>query len=182
MLACDPEVSGQVAAAAMVSGAFYKDRSLKGEEALFGICNNEREAPLPMQEMCGSADPVIHYGGKGTPDGETYAVEEWLRGWRKRNGCARAQSELRRDMYDGSVQKTEWWCGVGKEGAKDVVVHYYVRGFGHGWPSTRAQDDDGQRYGPVGWNGTSDIVGFLAGKSLGSQDENGKGKEMRDEL
>ena len=80
MLACDPEVSAQVAAAAIVSGAFSKDRSLQGGEALFGVCNNEREAPLPMLEMHGSADPVIHYDGKGTPDGETYAVEEWLRG------------------------------------------------------------------------------------------------------
>ena len=48
---------------------------------------------------------------------------------------------------------------MGKAGAKVVVVHYYIRGFDHGWPNTREQDDDGQRYGPVGWTGTGDIVG-----------------------
>lgn len=182
LLACDPEVSKQVAAAAIVSGAFYKDHSLKGDEPLFGVCN-KRDSALPILEMHGSADPVVHYDGKSTPDGETYPLKEWLGGWRKRNGCARAQSELKRDVHDGSVQKTEWWCGMGKEGAKDVVVHYYIRGFGHGWPSTKSQDDDGQRYGPVGWNGTSDIVGFLAGNRLTDRDEGGEGGEgARDEL
>ena len=182
LLACDPEVSTQVAAVAIVSGAFYKDHALRGDEVLFGVCENGRDEPLPVLEMHGSADPVIHYDGKSTPDGETYAAEEWLGGWRERNGCTGAQSELRRDIHDGSVQKTEWWCGRGREGAKDVVVHYFIRGFGHGWPSTMEQDDDGQRYGPVGWNGTTDIVEFFAGKILGSQDEGGKGKEMKDEL
>lgn len=183
LLACDAEVSKQVAAAAIVSGAFYKDHSLKGDEALFGTCDNGRRTPLPILEMHGSADPVIHYDGKSTPDGETYPLQEWLRDWRERNGCAKAQSELKRDIHDGGVQKTEWWCGMGKQGAKDVVVHYYIRGFGHGWPSTKEQDDDQQRYGPVGWNGTSDIVGFLAGRRLSDEDEGGKEKEgIRDEL
>ncbi len=183
LLACDAEVSEQVAAAAIVSGAFYKDHSLKGDEPLFGICDGKRDGPLPILEMHGGADPVIHYDGKGTPDGETYPLKEWLGGWRERNGCARAQSELKRDIHDGSVQKVEWWCGMGKEGAKDVVVHYYIRGFGHGWPSMKSQDDDGQRYGPVGWNGTSDIVEFLAGKCLGCEDRGRGEKEgTRDEL
>lgn len=182
LLACDPEISEQVAAAAIVSGAFYKDHSLKGSKPLFGVCG-KRDAALPMLEMHGSADPVIHYDGKSTPDGETYPVEEWLGEWRKRNGCEGAQSELKGDIRDGSVQKTEWWCGKGKEGAKDVVVHYYIRGFGHGWPSTRSQEDDGQRYGPVAWNATSDIVRFLAAKSLGGEDEGGEGEAgARDEL
>lgn len=182
LLACDPEVSKQVAAAAIVSGAFYKDGSLKGSEPLFGICDN-RDAPLPMFELHGSADPVIDYEGKGTPDGETYPLKEWLGDWRTRNGCTGAQSELKRDIHGGSVQKSEWWCGMGEKGAKEVVVHYYIRGFGHGWPSTRSQDDDGQRYGPVGWNATTDIVEFLAGKRLDVEDGGGEGKVGgRDEL
>ncbi|KAM0800406.1 Alpha/Beta hydrolase protein [Usnea florida] len=182
LLACDPEVSKQVAAAAIVSGAFYKDHSLKGNEPLFGICE-KREAPLPMLEMHGSADPVIHYDGKSTPDGETYSLQEWLGTWRKRNGCAGAQSELRRDIHDASVQKTEWRCGMGKEGAKEVVIHYYIRDFGHGWPSTKAQDDDRQRLGPVRWNATSDIAEYLTGKRLDVEGETGKGPEgAKDEL
>ncbi|CAF9923462.1 MAG: hypothetical protein ALECFALPRED_002384 [Alectoria fallacina] len=182
LLACDPEVSKQVAAAAIVSGAFYKDHSLKGYEPLFGTCH-KKDAPLPILEMHGSADPVIHYDGKSTPDGETYPLKKWLKDWRKRNGCAGAQWEQKRDIHDRSVQKTEWRCGMGKEGAKVVVVHYFIRGFGHGWPSTGSQDDDGQRYGPVWWNGTSDIVGFLAGKRLGDEDGVGEWEERaRDEL
>ena len=30
-------------------------------------------------------------------------------------------------------------------------MHYYIEGFGHGWPNTMKQDDDNQRYGPVSW-------------------------------
>ena len=105
LLACDPEVSKQIAAAAIVSGAFYKDHSLKGDEPLFGFC----DTPLPILEMHGSADPVIHYDGNSTPDGERYLLKEWLRGWRERNGCVRAQSELKLNIHDGSVQKTKWW-------------------------------------------------------------------------
>ena len=34
---------------------------------------------------------------------------------------------------------------------QEVLVHYYIEGFGHGWPNTMKQDDDNQRYGPVSW-------------------------------
>lgn len=182
LLACDPEVSNQVAVAAIVSRAYYKAHSPKGDEPLFGVCG-KRDAPLPILEMQGSADPVIHYDGKSIPDGEIYPVKEWLGDWRETNGYAGVQSELKRDIHNGSVQKTDWWCGVGEEKAEDVVVHYYINEFGHGWPSTMAQGDDGQRFGPVGWNGTSDAVEFLAEKRLVGEDKSGEGKEgAKDEL
>jgi len=161
LLSCDYLFSASIAAAAIVSGAIYKDKSLKGDEPLFDKCEPAR-SPFPMLEMHGSKDPVIHYDGKSTPDGETHAIEEWLTGWRKRNGCREGNRKEVKDIYEGSVKKSAWWNSMDQE----AVVHYYIRGFGHGWPSTKKQDDDHQRYGPLTWDGTKDIVSFLESKRL----------------
>lgn len=53
-------------------------------------------------------------------------------------------------VHGGSVRKRCWSCGEGRE-KQEVLVHYYIEGFGHGWPNTVEQDDDYQRYGPVSW-------------------------------
>ena len=39
------------------------------------------------------------------------------------NGCGEARSELRRGNQDDHVQKSEWWCGMGREWQQDVVGH-----------------------------------------------------------
>lgn len=161
LLPCDHVFSASIAGAAVVSGAIYKDKSLKGGEPLFDRCEPAR-SPFPMLEMHGSKDPVIHYDGKSTPDGETYSIEEWLLGWRKRNGCGEGTKMEVRDIHEGTVKKSVWWDNKDQE----VIVHYYIQGFGHGWPSTKKQDDDHQRYGPLKWDGTRDIVSFLESKRL----------------
>lgn len=173
LLACDPDFSAHIAAAAIVSGAVYKDKSLKGDEPIFDVCK-PAWSPLPILEMHGSKDPVIHYDGKSTPDGETYPIGQWVAGWRERNGCGGEMREEAKSIHGGSVAKTSWYCGD-----EEVVNHFYIEGFGHGWPSTRRQEDDGQRYGPLEWNGTKDIVDFLKSKTLPAGEHAGK---IRDEL
>lgn len=161
LLSCDRTFSASIAAAAIVSGAVYKDKSLKGDEQLFDKCEPAR-SPLPILEMHGSKDPVIHYDGKSTPDGETYPIKEWLAGWRKRNGCNEETRSESMDIHNDSVKKSVWWNNKDQE----AVVHYFIKGFGHGWPSVKKQDDDNQRYGPLKWNGTKDIVSFFESKRL----------------
>jgi len=107
LLACDPRFSSYVAAAAIVSGAIYKDRSLTGNEPLSDVCEPAR-SPLPILELHGRKDPVIQYDGKNTPDGETYPIDEWVAGWRERNGCGgkiRAEAET---IHGGHVKKHSW--------------------------------------------------------------------------
>jgi len=173
LLACDPKFSSYVAAAAVVSGTIYKDKSLKGDEPLFDACKAAR-SPLPILEMHGSKYPVIHYDGKSTPDGETYPIDDWVAGWRERNRCGCRIKGEGGSIHGGSVIKKSWHCGD-----EEVVSHYYIEGFGHGWPSTLRQDDDGQRHGPLGWNGTKDIVKFLKSEGLPVEDQASK---VRDEL
>lgn len=184
LLACDPEFSKHIAAAAIVSGAFYKDKSLKGDEPLFDVCEPAR-SPVPILEMHGSADPIIHYDGKSTPDGETYPLEDWIKGWKSRNGCGGAEGE-KEEVYMDTVE-ARWWFGnhhnEGEDG-DEVVVHYLIKGFGHGWPSMQKQDDDEQRYGPVGWNATTDILDFFGSNSLpiAKDDTQDDRPHVRDEL
>ena len=153
LVACDPEMSTRIAAAAIVSGAVYKDKSLKLDkgETLFDVCKPGR-TPVPLLEMHGSKDPVIHYDGKSTPDGETVPVEEFLEGWKVRNGCKEGgEPTWEGEVHGGSVKKRTWWCGEGKE-QQEALGHYFIEGFGHGWPSIMGQrGDEGLRFGPVGW-------------------------------
>lgn len=52
---------------------------------LFDRCEPGRR-PLPVMEMHGTKDPIIHVDGVSTPDGETWPVEEWaVEGWLGRN-------------------------------------------------------------------------------------------------
>ncbi|KAK4696927.1 polyhydroxybutyrate depolymerase, partial [Lecanoromycetidae sp. Uapishka_2] len=173
LLACDLKFSSHVAAATIVSGAVYKDKSLKGNEPLFDVCNPAR-SPLPIFELHGSKDPVIHYDGKSTPDGETYPIDEWVAGWRERNGCGGKTREEAISIHKGTVAKKSWYCED-----EEVVTHYCIEGFGHGWPSKQRQEDDGQRYGPLEWNGTRDILHFLGSKVLPARSQSGS---PRDEL
>lgn len=162
LLACDPTASGRVAAFAISSGAFYTDGALK--EPLFSQCHPSR-SPVPILEFHGSKDPVIHYDGKTTPDGETYNVLKWVKGWAKRNGCTVEDSKPTPE-FDGKVERYSW-----SRDGKEVVVHYHIDGFGHGWPSTYPLNNDEQRHGPTYFNGTPVVLDFFRKFSLGKGSE-----------
>ena len=155
LLACDEKLSTRIAAFAIASGAFYKDSALK--EPLFSHCSSGRY-PIPIMEFHGEKDPVIHYDGKTTPDGETYSLDEWIQGWKLRNLCTSDAENEKLVLYYGNVEKRTWTCS----NVKNVIVHYYIHGFGHGWPSTMSQDDDDQRYGPAHFDATPLVLDFFA--------------------
>ncbi|MCJ1435083.1 hypothetical protein MMC27_004453 [Xylographa pallens] len=153
LLAGSPALSARFAAFAIASGAVYTDGALR--EPLFGKPAPSR-APVPVLHFHGDRDPVVCYDGVGTPDGPTYAVEEWVEGWAERNG-AEGEGE-REDLYGGTVERRAWVVG-----GKAVVVRWLLRGFGHGWPSRRRQEDDGQRLGPVAFEGAGVVLEWFRG-------------------
>lgn len=154
LLACDRVLSSKFAAIAIASGAFYFDYVLK--DPLFSHCT-PAHTPLPAIEFHGDKDPVIDYHGKKTPDGQTYDIADWGLAWAERNGCSIDQQSKDSLLYDSSVERKAWRCGSSKE----TVVHYCIQDFGHGWPNTKEQDDDFQRYGPAKFNATSLIMDFF---------------------
>lgn len=152
LLACNSTLSRRIAAFAIASGAFYKASALHGSP-LFERCEI-KSSPIPIMEFHGSKDPVIHYDGKTTPDGPTFSLPKWLDDWAKRNKC----NDVKRTMeYDGNVERSAW----SRDGQQDVLVHYYIHGFGHGWPTTRPLDNDDQRHGPTYFNATPMILDFF---------------------
>jgi len=159
LLACDPKASSRIAAFAIASGAFYRDGALK--EPLFGRCNPER-SPVPILEFHGENDPVIHYDGKTTPDGDTYSLPERLKDWVVRNGCSPDTQNQTTSLYNGKVERSAWPCDAHGE----VVIHYYIHGFGHGWPTTTPLDNDYQRYGPTYFNATPLVLDFFSSHVL----------------
>ena len=171
LLACDEEVSQRLAAFAASSGAYYTDSALP--EPLFSQCKPGK-VPVPILEFHGNKDPVEHYDGKTTPDGEAYSIPEWLRSWAQRNKCPDAMTNSTTPLYGGNVTKFSWSCG----GFPEVVVHYLIQGFGHGWPTTYPLNNDFQRLGPTYFNATPVVMDFFQKWKL---DED-LGSRIRDEL
>ena len=159
LLACDSTVSSRLAAVAIASGAVYEDDALK--EPLFSQCSPSY-SPLPLMEFHGDKDPVIHYDGVTTPDGPSYSLPEWLQSWAVRNGCTADDEGTINMLYDDNVEKVTWSCN----GKDDVVTHYYIHGFGHGWPSTTSLENDYQRFGPTYFNATPVIMEFFGKHTL----------------
>ena len=170
LLACDPKASKKLAAAAIVSGAFYYDHALK--DPLFSQCH-PAHTPLPVMEFHGVEDPVIHYNGRGTPDGQTYEIANWGREWAERNGCSPGHESKDSWPFGNLIERKTWKCGSSKE----TVVHYRIPEFGHGWPSIKKQDDDFQRYGPAAFNATPIILDFFKEHALPESS-----KAFKDEL
>ncbi|MCJ1407044.1 hypothetical protein MMC19_001114 [Ptychographa xylographoides] len=170
LLACNATFTGalpalSLAGIALASAAVYKDAALP--EPLFSICTPGR-SPVPILAFHGTADPIIHYDdGATTPDGPTYPVPAWLAAWAARNACPRDARPALTERYAGAVLQETWTCATTPAPAepelkRDVVTHYLIRGFGHGWPSTRRQDDDvGQRFGPTVFNATGVMMDFF---------------------
>lgn len=151
LLAADKDSSQRFSSFAISSGAFYKDSALK--EPLFSRISPGR-IPVPIIEFHGDSDPIIHYEGKTTPDGETYPLLEYFDIWAKQNQCKMTPKV--RKLYEGKVTRYVWTDSEGEE----VLVHYRVSEFGHGWPATRALGDDKQRLGPTCFNATPLIADF----------------------
>ncbi|KAF2794281.1 carbohydrate esterase family 1 protein [Melanomma pulvis-pyrius CBS 109.77] len=160
LLACSPILNRRVAAFAGTAAAFYTDTSLT--EPLFGAgCTPELSGgrKVPFMELHGLNDSVIAYDGDNAPAPNTIALPNWVGSWVEKNGCAKTRPET--EILDGgNVTKCSWSC----DGWEDVVVHYKINHFGHGWPSTAGQGEPFEtlRLGPTTWNATSVILEWFS--------------------
>lgn len=156
LLMCDPNLNTRFAAFATVAGAFYPDSTLT--EPLFQAgCNpNLRGRRLPYLNFHGLADGVVAYDGVNPDAPTSLPIRDWVNGWATRNGC---QAPRDAEVEGGTVTETKWDCG----GVRDVVVHRAIEGFGHGWPSIKAQGEPFEtlRGGPTTWDATPLIFRFF---------------------
>ena len=159
LLACDRTLSSRLAAAAIVSGAFYLDYALK--DPLFSHCTPAR-SPFPIMEFHGNEDPIIHYNGKATPDGQTFDIANWGPAWAQRNGCSADQVAVPLVTQQSQFAVYSWNCGS----AKDSVSHHQIEGLGHAWPSRRKQNDDSLGLGATTFDATPAIIDFFRGHTL----------------
>jgi poly(3-hydroxybutyrate) depolymerase len=154
-LACDSNLSTQIAAFAPVSGAFYISGSSSSScnaQQITILCSPGRN-PVPILEFHGSDDSTIPYSGGGRRGECLPTIPHWVREWSKREGYG--LTNLTSQLYGGKVQKYEYGGAANQLG---VVTHYLTDGLGHAWPSTEPNDDnpDGTYY-----NATPIIMDFF---------------------
>ncbi|KAF7192568.1 Feruloyl esterase B [Pseudocercospora fuligena] len=176
LLACNGTVGGRFAALAGVAAAYYLDESLT--EPLFGTgCGKDREnVTIPYLEIHGDVDKIIAYDGDNLPSPNTFPIPEFLGKIAKLNGCGTdvksvggltgAESNQTQILNGGNVTRHAWTC----DDLEDVVVHYKVKGLGHGWPSTTYFGGilDEYRNGPTTWNASAVIGDWFGRWSLKS--------------
>ncbi|TKA75674.1 hypothetical protein B0A49_06582 [Cryomyces minteri] len=170
LLACNDALAHRIAAFAASSGAYYKDEALN--EPLFGDCQADR-VPTPFLEFHGSKDPVIHYDGDNTPDGPTYNPLEYVQRF-----CSDDAEGTAKKSYGEDVEEYYLSC----EGVQDAVQHYWIKDFGHGWPTTTKLSNDDQRYGPTFFNATPIVMRFFRRWSLIVESDVQVQAEGKDEL
>ncbi|KAE9993826.1 hypothetical protein EG327_003076 [Venturia inaequalis] len=89
LLACDPVISTQLAAYAIVAGGF----GTKSISPIWAECNPAR-LPAPILEIHGEEDKILPYMlNDWEPAKSRRAVPHWLDDWSERNGCGEAISE-----------------------------------------------------------------------------------------
>lgn len=186
-MACYPETSKRIAAFSGVSAAYYTDESLGYSSFETEGCQpGNLPRRIPFLDIHGDSDMVIAYDGdnsgfdideNGIPDPDTLSVPTWLGDWAARNGCP-APGNFTVNHYletgdvgnstsmlqNSTIKKSTWTCG----GWQDVVVGYYVKGLGHGWPSTVPLDKQLEefRLGPTTWNASAVLLEWFSRWSL----------------
>jgi polyhydroxybutyrate depolymerase len=115
-LAC--ELSDQIAAVGMVSGA-YTDFP--------GGCHPTR--PVPVMAFHGKADPIVPY--EGNAQIHFPAIEQWVADWSVRDQCD-AAAKIVMQVTETVVSTRYPTCAAGAE-----VVFYSISDGGHTWPGSR---------------------------------------------
>ncbi|KAI1868790.1 hypothetical protein JX265_006769 [Neoarthrinium moseri] len=171
LLSCNGTVGGRFAALAAVGGAYYPDDEMT--EPLFGAgCGSGREnVTIPYLEIHGEEDKVVAYDGNNGDSPAMYPIPVYLEKLGSLNGCNTSapdhagltglSTNSTQILNGGNITKYSWTCN----GLEDVMVHYKVKGLGHGWPSTVYYGGilDEYRLGPTTWNASA-VIGEWFGK------------------
>jgi hypothetical protein len=78
-------------------------------------------------EVHGQNDSIIAYDRDNTPDSNTIPIPQWLHAWLEREECQDARPKTK-TVFSGRVKRFIWDCA----GWKDLLVHYFIKDFGHG--------------------------------------------------
>lgn len=124
LLSC--ELPGQIAAFAVVAGAFYKDASASCPDA----------PPVPIIAFNGDADQVIRYGGGVKYKTNYEAADVWLKTQALRNHCAPTPLVT---TIEPDILKSQWTQCTGQ----GALVQYRVKGGGHTWPGATTRSGPG---------------------------------------
>ncbi|RKF58744.1 Feruloyl esterase B [Erysiphe neolycopersici] len=141
LLACDAQLSTQIAAFAPVSAAIYIP-GVKSTDCLGTIpqtlnfpCNPGREN-VPILEFHGLQDQVIPYNGGPRRSSCLISILHWHDDWADNQGYGSAVS--RTSLFDGNVIKLEYAPGTENQG---IITNYAINNWDHDWPSTTPTDD-----------------------------------------
>ncbi|KAH8712134.1 Alpha/Beta hydrolase protein [Phaeosphaeriaceae sp. PMI808] len=187
LLSCYPPTVNRVAAFSGVSAAYYTKKSLGYPLFEKEACSiGDRSPPIPFLDIHGDSDGVIAYDGNnsrfdidqnGIPDPDTLPIPQWLADMATRNGCpAPANYTVGNHLAtgdvvnasswleNGTIQMMAWTCNE----QQDVVKGIYVKGLGHGWPSTVALGGiyEELRRGPTSWNASTLLTNWFSQWSL----------------
>jgi polyhydroxybutyrate depolymerase len=142
LLACS--LPNRIAAVGTVSGAFYPGTSA-------GCAGS---SPVPLVDLHGTDDPIIHYDG-GVSHRQRYSpMTAWLQGWATHNRCAPNPGA----SAMGPDATVLTWSGCAPGGA---LVHYRLAGGGHTWPGAQARSGPGRTITTI--SATSVLWTFFAG-------------------
>ncbi|POS83009.1 hypothetical protein EPUL_005051, partial [Erysiphe pulchra] len=136
LLACDPQLSTQIAAFAPVSAAIYipgvKSTDCVGTipQTLNFPCTPGRKN-VPILEFHGLQDQVISYRGGPRRSACLISISHWLDEWADMEGYGSATA--RTSLFDGNVEKLEYAPDTENQG---IITEYAINNWDHDWPST----------------------------------------------
>jgi len=121
LLACDPNLSNQIAAFAPVSGAYYISAAGQCQPDTIAIPCNPSRRDIPVLEFHGANDETIPYAG-GKRRGECLpSIEHWAQEWSMRNGFE--SQNVTTTEYEDNVQVSSFGNGL--------VMQYRIQGMVH---------------------------------------------------
>ena len=152
-LACDAELSTQIAAFAPVSGAFYVAGMTTCKPDTVQIPCNKGRTDVPLIEFHGGADGTIPYEGGPRKSECLPSIQHWIEAWAGRDGLG----------TDGTITALTGDATREVFGASGLVQHIYSGDrVDHSWPATFSNsDNEGHGDGPASFNATSIIVAWF---------------------
>ncbi|KHJ35701.1 putative ferulic acid esterase [Erysiphe necator] len=141
LLACDPQLSTQIAAFAPVSPAIYfpnvKSSDCSGSipNTLHFPCYPGRKI-IPILGFHGIQDEIIPYNGGPHRSSCVISLLHWLEEWANMQGFG--SGVARTSLFDGNITKLEFAPCTENQG---IITHYALNNWYHDWPSRKPSVD-----------------------------------------
>lgn len=134
VLACDPKLSGRIAAFAPVSGAFYVNELPCVPQDVKFSCHSSRKN-IPMLEFHGGNDSIINYEGGERKNECLPSIPHFIQQWAIRDGL---------DLHNvtAPVSQNTVSFKFGRGSSSGLVEHIFDSVIGHDWPSTTPNADN----------------------------------------